>query len=58
MNIQSKENIMFGISKTITFFACDRCGTEWTADSFDKDPETTKVCPACVDEILTKVFGK
>ena len=49
---------MFGITKKVTFIACDLCDTKWTAHSFDKDPETTKVCPACVDEILTKAFGK
>jgi hypothetical protein len=49
---------MFGFTKKVTFIACDLCDTKWTAHSFDKDPETTKVCPACVDEILTKAFGK
>lgn len=51
---------MFGFysTKPITFIACDRCDSKWTADSFSKDPETEKVCPACVDEILTKAFGK
>ncbi len=49
---------MFGITKTITFIACDLCDTKWTAHSFCKDPNAIKVCPACMDKAINQAFGK